>query len=506
MTTLAEFYSRAFSPELFFGLRMVINIGSLLVMLWLFALAYLVWRADSKSLQNRFIATLLAVEGFKCIWIAMDVFPFIHEWNSFWVVAWKIKFDFFFSMQIAAIFLYFCFPIYYKIRGLGFMYRPALHKHAYYLPLAIGIGLWLMIQGLPPFAVDNLSWIECTAAGAEPIVHEFLGTSSATAVTSGIDTAFLASNGLCPAALDNTIGEEPFGIWAIVFAQTPVSILALLFIRSSLKKNSESNDVTQKNQISRSFYIGFLGKVIGSILFFVTLLIILPMLNGGVVPNFQDVISWRYADPTFISRFKYFLFNLTFAFGPAGLAFEAMMFVHASLKDSVFGIDQNLRNTFRNAVFTGFGAFIFILASEVMENVLGVGLAGGVIVGVGLLAVRKPVLGIIDGFSGRLIPSQYTDEEREYLENYSKSIRDGEMSDNERSLLVTLAAAYGINEDRVKELEASFSNENYESIVTEVQPLEVIQQWTDDTGFTWRKMSDESMQWWNGTEWIEHGS
>ncbi|MAP43663.1 MAG: hypothetical protein CL981_08120, partial [Euryarchaeota archaeon] len=133
MTTVSEFYSRAFSPELFFGLRMAINIGSLLVMFWLFALAYLVWRADSKSLQNRFIATLLAVEGFKCIWIAMDVLPYIPEWNSFWVVAWKIKFDFFFSMQIAAIFLYFCFPIYYRIRGLGFMYRPVLQKHAYYL-------------------------------------------------------------------------------------------------------------------------------------------------------------------------------------------------------------------------------------------------------------------------------------------------------------------------------------------------------------------------------------
>ena len=159
MTTISEFYSRAFSSELFFGLRMVINIGTLLVMLWLFALAYLVWRADSKSLQNRFVATLLSVEGFKCIWIAMDVFPFMHEWNSFWLVAWNIKFDFFFSMQIAAIFLYLCFPIYYRIRGLGFMYRPSLQKHAYYLPLAIGIGLWLMIQCMQPFAVDNLSWI-----------------------------------------------------------------------------------------------------------------------------------------------------------------------------------------------------------------------------------------------------------------------------------------------------------------------------------------------------------
>ena len=100
MTTLQEYYSQAFSPELFFGLRMVINISSLLVMLWLFALAYLVWSADSKSLQNRFIATLLSVEGFKCLWIALEVFPFMHEWNSFWVVVWNIKFDFFFLCRL----------------------------------------------------------------------------------------------------------------------------------------------------------------------------------------------------------------------------------------------------------------------------------------------------------------------------------------------------------------------------------------------------------------------
>ena len=501
MTTLAEYYSQQFSSELLFGLRMIINIGTLLVMLWLFALAYLVWRANSKSPQNRFIATLLSVEGFKNLWIALEVFPWMHEWNSFWVVAWNIKFDFFFSMQIAAIFLYLCFPIYYKIRGLGFMFSTRLQKHAWYLPILIGIAIWLMIQGLSPFAVNNLSWIECTIKGAEPDVYEFFGTSSSPAVQDG-----LAAIGTCPAAFNITLGDEPAGIWAIVFAQTPISILALLFIRSSIRKNLNTGQVEEKSQVSPSFYIGFLGKVIGSVLFFTTLIIILPMLNGGVVPNFQDEMLWRYAERTFMSRFKYFLFTLCFAFGPIGLAFEAMMFVHASLKDSVFGIDKNLRNTFRNALFTGIGAFLFILASEVMENVLGFGLAGGVIVGVSLLAVRKPVLGIIDGFSGRLIPSQYTDEEMEYLNNYSKSISDGQMSDNERSLLVTLASAYGIDDDRVKELEASFSNENSESIVLEVQSLEVIQQWTDDTGFTWRKMSDDSIQWWNGTEWIIYDS
>ena len=179
----------------------------------------------------------------------------------------------------------------------------------------------------------------------------------------------------------------------------------MLFIRSSIKKNLNSNVDATKNQISNSFYIGFLGKVIGSVLFFVMLLLVLPLLNGGIVPNFQDEILWRYSDPTFMARFKYFLFILAFAFGPIGLAFEAMMFVHASLNDSVFGIDQDLRRTFRNALFTGFGAFLFILTSEIMENMLGFGLAGGVLVGLGFLGVRKPVLSLIDGFSGKLIPT-----------------------------------------------------------------------------------------------------
>ena len=466
MTTISEYYSRAFSSELFFGMRMVINIGTVLVMLWLFALAYLVWRADSKSLQNRFIATLLSVEAFKCIWIAMDIFPFMHEWNSFWLVAWKIKFDFFFSMQIAAIFLYLCFPIYYRIRGLGFMYRPNLQKHAYYLPLAIGIGLWLAIQGMQPFAVDNLSWIECTAEGSAPIVHEFLGSSSSAVVTSGIETTF--PDNVCPAAFDATLGDEPFGIWAIVFAQTPISIVALLFIRSSIKKNLETKDIQDNNQISNSFYIGFLGKVIGSCLFFITLLFILPMLNGGIVPNFQDEITWRYSDPTFLARFKYFLFILVFAFGTIGLAFEAMMFVHASLKDSVFGIDQDLRRTFRNAIFTGFGAFLFILTSEIMENILGFGLAGGVIIGLGFLGVRRPVLTLIDGFSGKLIPTSYTFEETQYLKAYSDVVIDGEVSEKERTLLSTLATAYGIDDTRASDLEQRFDNEDLSNLDVDV--------------------------------------
>ena len=37
-----------------------------------------------------------------------------------------------------------------------------------------------------------------------------------------------------------------------------------------------------------------------------------------------------------------------------------------------------------------------------------------------------------------------------------------------------------------------------------VQLPEVLQQWTDENGYTWRRMSDGGTMWWNGTEWEKY--
>ena len=37
-----------------------------------------------------------------------------------------------------------------------------------------------------------------------------------------------------------------------------------------------------------------------------------------------------------------------------------------------------------------------------------------------------------------------------------------------------------------------------------VEPV-VLQQWTDANGYSWRQMSDQSIMWWNGTDWIPYG-
>ena len=184
-----------------------------------------------------------------------------------------------------------------------------------------------------------------------------------------------------------------------------------------------------------------------------------------------------------------------------------MMFVYASTKDTVLGIDDRLRKTFTNTIFTGVGAIAFIAASEIMENLLGFGLLGGVVLGVGLFVARKPVIGILDGMSHRLIPTEFNGQEEEYLKLYTESISDGEITENERVLLKTLATAYGIEDERVAEIESNFIVNKIENsnVDNKEGDILVVQQWTDEKGYTWRKMGDGSTEWWNGSEWLRYG-
>ena len=62
------------------------------------------------------------------------------------------------------------------------------------------------------------------------------------------------------------------------------------------------------------------------------------------------------------------------------------------------------------------------------------------------------------------MPSELSLQESEYLKLYSKSIEDGEVTENERTLLISLASAYGFTDQRIAEIEKSFlSQANLES-------------------------------------------
>ena len=469
-TTFGEYYARSFNSDSFFGLQMVINWMSLLAFLWVLGLAYLVIKANPKAPANRFMAVLLVCEGMKMLFQAVDVLPYLPQYESLWDIAWLIKIDVFIIGTIASLFLYLSVPIYYKIERLKFLYKPVLQRHVWYIIPIISTAIWMVLRNIPFFQIPDRVWLTCSAEGATPKATTWTGAISKEIqdTVNSIET--------CSAVFDSLLATESAGLWLIVLSSIPVSILALLFLRSSIKRDSEGGVLYEKDSTtSNSLYIGFAGKVLGNVMFLAFILILIPLLNGGPA-GFIDVNDWRYGvDRTFMSRLKYFVFTFALIFQVSGVAFEAMMFVHASLKDTVFGIDENLRTTFRNAVFTSIGAFLFILGSEVMENVLGFGLAGGVFIGVGLVVIRKPILGILDGISNRLLTNNLSKEDMAYLKVYSEAMRDGDITEREKSMLASFAESYGLDESRVLFLEEYYdsdhSNPAVESTPTQAQAI-----------------------------------
>ena len=79
-------------------------------------------------------------------------------------------------------------------------------------------------------------------------------------------------------------------------------------------------------------------------------------------------------------------------------------------------------------------------------------------IGVLFLGLRGPVLSVIDGMSGRLIPSSYLPEETAYLSAYDTAMEDRIITKEERRLLKTLAKTYDLTDERVEQLEAEYNS------------------------------------------------
>jgi len=451
MRTAKEYYIGAFSADNLFGFRMIVSVSSLLILLYCIGLAALVWRAKSKGFENKFMSVLLVCEGIKASFIIAQVTPYIRRYEWLQDILWHWTIDVFFTAHITAIIMYLCIPIYYRLNRLSFMHKPSFKKHAWYIAPVLGITIYLLLRTLPAFYVSDATWVVCEE-GKEPTTDRWFGEDDEW--QQGIEDDF-RDTGDCTATYETTVTTQPPGLWAIALGSPLVSLLALIFIRSSIKSYQDGdNPDFSKGLTSRSLYIGFLGKVI-ILLFWLVLLILISVVNGSQV-TFVDETLWRYGNPDFTERMLFFAWTFTLTLSPAAMAFEAMMFVHATLKDTVFGIDNNLRKTFTTAVFTGIGVISFIVGSELMESVIGYGMAGGVFVGVSLLVVRKPILLILDKASNRFIPSTHTPEETAYLEAYATAMEDNVITPEERKLLETVAATFGLNENIVRTLESEY--------------------------------------------------
>ena len=65
--------------------------------------SYLVWKADSKSTENRFMGVLLIIEGIKSAFLLPDAFPYDSDWEWLWDYLWVFKIEVFFYAHTAAI-------------------------------------------------------------------------------------------------------------------------------------------------------------------------------------------------------------------------------------------------------------------------------------------------------------------------------------------------------------------------------------------------------------------
>ena len=55
--------------------------------------------------------------------------------------------------------------------------------------------------------------------------------------------------------------------------------------------------------------------------------------------------------------------------------------------------------------------------------------------------------------------------------------------------------------DAIQPSQPTYTTPNPEPVQPMVAEPNVENQWTDENGYTWRRMSDGSTLWWNGTDW-----
>ena len=174
MPTLGEYYITQFGSEGTYGLGSIFPaIIALIALVWMASLSLLVWRAAPKEMDNRFIAILLIAEGLKASYMIPSLLPADHvDW--WWLSQYTIllRGNIFQSDHIISILMYICFPIYFRVNILRFLYRPILQKHAWYMPLiltTVYMGIQIL-QNNPGHMIQNFAFIECSAVGAAPTI------------------------------------------------------------------------------------------------------------------------------------------------------------------------------------------------------------------------------------------------------------------------------------------------------------------------------------------------
>tara|TARA_X000001036_G_scaffold207310_1_gene194868 strand:- start:11453 stop:12466 length:1014 start_codon:yes stop_codon:yes gene_type:complete len=234
------------------------------------------------------------------------------------------------------------------------------------------------------------------------------------------------------------------------------AIIAMIFMRKSWKKLAQEPDMENQAIEARSLFIGFAGKAIikGAMVFGIIFMVI----KFGDF-NLADVatVSENYGEQA-LTVYLLILYGFLFSILFTGML-EGFMFTYGILKNEILGIDETLRKTFSTAIFATLGGLSLLIASEMMEDFLGGGgLIGGVIVGVPLIVLRRPIFTAINNFSTILMPEAFTKAELSYIEAYEIAMEERIITEEARKFLKLQAKTLGLDKDRTDYIETWYNS------------------------------------------------
>ena len=418
----------------FLGYWGLLAIFSLFAAVFLIFLSYLILKAGPKEAKNRFMALMLFTEALRC---ATAMLFWVYAWPESFLSVLKPARIVYYTMSFQLFVLYILAGAFYSEKKWAKKVKDFFRFHGLYvLPIisfTLIIGLSHLLGGTS-VAIGDIGWIYCEGVGAGQ------GTTA-----SGNPLPFEVT---CPEKYASvyplTYSNVALGPLTQVLLFIPLigAIIATIAVGKSQKRiNSEGN----ANLIGevRAVRLGFIGKTTLQIVTTLILFTIISILGESPNLSTNPFNADQYVPAILIALAPLMPTAVVLA-----ALFEGIIFTYAVIKNDMFGIDEQLRKTFSTAIFAGVGAILFLVSTEVMETIFDQGWIGGVIIGLPLIILRKPIIKTIGIISSKLLPESHTKEELGYLEMYSLAKKDGKITVNERSMLDLQAKAYGINEEK----------------------------------------------------------
>ena len=450
-----DYYIRVFSNFEFstsgvFALNHTVAIIGAITGLFVAGLSLLIFRSGSKDLKNQAIGMILFIEGFMAFTLGFYwIYPFSLEGlqSVIWMRPLAGITGLTRMMMMVALVSFFI-----ETDWARRIRRIFEWKRVWILPvISFLIILYPLFTHGVDGAIGDMAHIYCAESLAQGVGNTVFG--SELGYTPVCPETFAATY---PAIYVST-STGKFTLPIVLITSLPLVFVAIFMAR--LARNPTRVDANGYNLDEiKALRTGFLVKI-GFMMGALFLMIALAAGFGLTSPD-MTLFNPDTSDNTGVMALA--------IGGPLALLmnilstlFQGVIFTYAILKHEVMGIDERLRKGFTATTFAGFGALSLLIASEAMETVIpGGGLLGGLIVGVPLIALRRPILRIFSNLSSTLMPEAHTTQELQYLEVFAAANADGVINNKERTMLDLQAKAFGINATRQHYLEGLGSVED----------------------------------------------